>query len=63
MYYPYQMYYGTEVHLVHVLFGPSHFLLEEAFVKTCFEVWIFKGSGNSKVFSYQTKRFHGIVPL
>ena len=49
------MYYGTEVHLVHVLFSPSHFLLAEVFVKTCFEAWLFNGSGNRKVFDRRMK--------
>ena len=55
MYHPYQMYYGTEVHLVHVLFSPSQFLLAEASVKTCFGIWIFNSSGNRKVFGRGTK--------
>ena len=48
MYHPHQMYYGIEVHLVHVLFSPSQFLLAEAFVKTCFEAWLFNGMETGK---------------
>lgn len=48
------MYYGTKVHLVHVLFSPPHFLLQKL-LKDLFWGMDFQGSGNSKFLAAWTK--------
>ena len=63
VYHPYQVYRSTEVHLVHVLFSPFHFLFLCCWQKPCFRALKINGSGNRKDFDRRTKPFNEIVLL
>ena len=63
VYHPYQVYRSTEVHLVHVLFSPFHFLFLCCWQIPLFRALKINGNENSKVFERRTKPFHGIMLL